>query len=207
MLRLKKTIQKGVASVLTEEQQRLVEDNKGLVYWFLRKHKKRAFNPERYICTFEDLVQAGLTGMCKAAERWNPHRGATFATYALYWVRQCIEAELASCTVHIKFPYYRYWKMRKKRQDFPVSEEVDLTELLTTEHAESNSMNFINKLPEARETLTEREKHILAARFDEDKQMLKTLGFKYGVTRERIRQIERDALIKLRKFYQAHCRH
>jgi RNA polymerase sigma-32 factor len=35
----------------------------------------------------EDLVQEGYLGLLKAAERFDPSRGARFSTYARYWVR------------------------------------------------------------------------------------------------------------------------
>jgi RNA polymerase primary sigma factor len=54
---------------------------------------------------------------------------------------------------------------------------------------------------EALATLTERESSILAHRFglnDGKEQTLEEIGVKFGVTRERIRQIQEEALRKLR---------
>jgi RNA polymerase primary sigma factor len=56
------------------------------------------------------------------------------------------------------------------------------------------------------ETLTEGEKKILTLRFgleDKDPQTLDTIGRSFGVTRERIRQIEAKSLDKLRKILEA----
>jgi len=50
-------------------------------------------------------------------------------------------------------------------------------------------------------TLTEREASVIVARFglnDQDAQTLEQVGCAFGVTRERIRQIEAKALRKLR---------
>ena len=55
---------------------------------------------------------------------------------------------------------------------------------------------------EARElltTLTDRERRILLARFGEDERTLQDVGNEFGVSRERIRQIEGEALAKLRQ--------
>jgi len=41
-------------------------------------------------CRFEDLLQSGMEGLLKAAGRYNPHRGASFATFASH----CIMGEI-----------------------------------------------------------------------------------------------------------------
>ena len=63
---------------------------------------------------------------------------------------------------------------------------------------ENNLSNEVNKLLNI---LSERERDIIKARFGlggEEKETLETIGAKYEVTRERIRQIEAKALVKLR---------
>lgn len=59
-----------------------------------------------------------------------------------------------------------------------------------------------NALASALASLTDRERDVISARFglgDEDKQTLGEIGDRYGITRERIRQIEKSALAKLSK--------
>ena len=54
-------------------------------------------------------------------------------------------------------------------------------------------------LKEAMETLTPREKDIIRHRFlDDDRATLAEIGENFGVTKERIRQIEGRALVKLK---------
>jgi len=63
-------------------------------------------------------------------------------------------------------------------------------------------LNNYRRVSEGFEILTETEKSILALRFgldDEEPQTLETIGKIYGVTRERIRQIEAKSLSKLRE--------
>jgi RNA polymerase primary sigma factor len=65
---------------------------------------------------------------------------------------------------------------------------------------ELNSYELVSKWFE--ELLTENEKRVLTLRFglnDEDPQTLDSIGRSFGVTRERIRQIEAKSLQKLRK--------
>jgi len=60
-------------------------------------------------------------------------------------------------------------------------------------------------LNEAMETLSERERRVIESRFlGEDKTTLAEIGEAFGVTKERIRQIERQALVKLRTAMKAH---
>jgi RNA polymerase primary sigma factor len=59
-----------------------------------------------------------------------------------------------------------------------------------------------NALASALASLSDRERDVICARFglgDEDKQTLGEIGDRYGITRERIRQIEKSALAKLSK--------
>jgi RNA polymerase sigma-32 factor len=60
------------------------------------------------------------------------------------------------------------------------------------------------RLPAALEQLTARERHIVAERyFKEQPATLEALSVQYGVSRERIRQIEAQAMTKLRRSVQA----
>jgi len=60
-------------------------------------------------------------------------------------------------------------------------------------------------LNEAMETLSERERRVIESRFlGDDKTTLAEIGETFGVTKERIRQIERQALVKLRTAMKAH---
>ncbi|HLI11829.1 MAG TPA: RNA polymerase factor sigma-32 [Alphaproteobacteria bacterium] len=60
-------------------------------------------------------------------------------------------------------------------------------------------------LNEAMDTLSERERRVIESRFlGDDKTTLAEIGETFGVTKERIRQIERQALHKLRAAMKAH---
>jgi RNA polymerase sigma-32 factor len=64
----------------------------------------------------------------------------------------------------------------------------------------------IEWLHQAMDTLTDRERSIIRSRFlgDDKKTTLSDIGADFGVTKERIRQIERQALGKLRHAMEAH---
>jgi len=70
----------------------------------------------------------------------------------------------------------------------------------------SEGVNGYEKVCELMETLSENEKTILALRFglnDQEPETLEEIGARFGVTRERIRQIEAKSLMKLRSLMKA----
>jgi RNA polymerase sigma factor (sigma-70 family) len=51
----------------------------------------------------DDLMQAGMIGICVAAQRFDPGKGCQFSTYATYWIRQAI-AHTVSAARPIRWP-------------------------------------------------------------------------------------------------------
>lgn len=200
----------------------------------------------------EDMMQAGMHGLMKAAERFDVSRGNQFSTYAVYWIRQSISREIGNLSTTIRVPIHmreqiskytkvinNFWnsygyipnvtelaklmdiKESKVEEiqkysimaqltslDVPVGEErasslgefiVDQSMITPEEHAENVILKEeINEI--FSDHLTDRESEILNLRFGLDgkeKHTLEQTGIKYGVTRERIRQIESKALRKL----------
>lgn len=52
----------------------------------------------------EDLVQEGVLGLIKAAERFDPERGNRFITYAYWWIRQTISNFVALHSHTVRLP-------------------------------------------------------------------------------------------------------
>jgi RNA polymerase primary sigma factor len=85
--------------------------------------------------------------------------------------------------------------------DYFLTDTIEDTSLVSPETLmeDLNSFEMVSKLME---TFTDAERKILTLRFglgDSEPQTLDTIGQSFGVTRERIRQIEAKALMKLRK--------
>jgi RNA polymerase primary sigma factor len=95
--------------------------------------------------------------------------------------------------------------------DSPLSHEGDDSDKVSEIVADTNAVAPFERLVKESDTalvrevfaaLTDRERAILAMRFglnDDTQRTLEEIGVHFGVTRERIRQIEAEALQKLRK--------
>lgn len=57
--------------------------------------------------TFEDLVQWGAMGLCKAIDRYNPDRATKFSTYATFWIKQAIGRALDNMATLIRVPVHQ----------------------------------------------------------------------------------------------------
>lgn len=60
-------------------------------YRLVRKILHQIIKDQYY--NIDDLVQAGMLGLLKAAERFNPKRGVGFVTFATWWIWSNIKAE------------------------------------------------------------------------------------------------------------------
>ena len=74
-----------MTNALTDIQADLVADNLGLVY-----HQAKRF---RKLPTYEDILSAGLEGLCMAVAKWDPERGA-LSTYSHLWIKAGMQKEL-----------------------------------------------------------------------------------------------------------------
>ena len=238
-------IQEGDA----QAKQDLCVKNHGLVNKWAGIYQKAYGNK----MDFEDLEQAGMLGMIKAAERFDLNAGTEFSTYAVWWIKQAITREIMDHGYTIRIPVHRMEQIQKvmrldskyasesdyrKRMglisresgmpvslvednmrlfyqfikatslDLPIGEEDDTTlgEIVPYEGEMSiedaaTQQVLKERLEEVLQTLTVKEQRVLRLRFGLDDGRVRTLeqvGQEFGVTRERIRQIEAKALRKLR---------
>ena len=197
----------------------------------------------------EDLVAEGNTGLVKAAERFDPAKGAKFSTYASWWIRQAMSRAIANQSRTIRIPIHTSTKIRALRvaddallrelgREPTSSELADCTGLssrtvvalrrayvstvsLDDPLGSSDDRRLADVVPDVysaspgqelgeREdlarlggflaTLPNREQRILTLRFGLGKQKRHTLeevSRAIGLTRERIRQIQNEAIATL----------
>ncbi|MCC7358031.1 MAG: sigma-70 family RNA polymerase sigma factor [Anaerolineales bacterium] len=66
--------------------------------------------------SYDDLIQEGILGLLKAADRYNPERGTRFGTLAVWWIRQAIGRAIANTGRTIRLPVNRAWKLSQLRR-------------------------------------------------------------------------------------------
>lgn len=244
--------------LIQEGNEQAVQDlcikNRGLVDKYASMYAHYAGNRLPY----EDIHQAGMLGLIKAAKKFDLSLGYEFSTYATHWITQAIRREIQDHGFVIRIPVHMMERIIKvvhiiNRLELidmsmderiqHVSQEAELTEeqvrecllyrsnflsaaSLNVPIGEEEEMELIEYVPatpergqksvedecmeiflreevaEVLETLTDKERDILIKRFGIDggiPMTLEQVGKNYGVTRERIRQVEEKALQKLRK--------
>ena len=151
--------------------------------WYGVKHQNLGDLP------YEEAVQAGRLGLWRAIQSYDPHRGYQFSTYAYPAIvhqvwrvvkAHCEENRRAHATGELKL-YFRYWEVG------PAQQQAEI-ELKTCLH------DLVGRLPKRLE-------RVIKARYgleEGQRQTLAQVGRQIGVCRERVRQLQQEALVWLR---------
>jgi RNA polymerase primary sigma factor len=178
---------KAVANVTGRYEsirQELVQANLRLVVSIAKKHV--GWSP-----SFFETVSDGNMSLMRAVERFDYARGFKFSTYASW----AIMKNYARTVPEQHYHFGRYIT----GQDELLDAAPDHRE---TDRSSMDDAKLVEYLEEGMSDLTERERTIVTAHFGlfgaASSQTLEELGKRFGVTKERVRQIERRAIGKIR---------
>jgi RNA polymerase sigma factor (sigma-70 family) len=162
----------------------------------------------------EDLVQYGCIGLCKGIERFRPEFGYKFCSYSVWWIRHEIlraiqNGGLVRIPVHMQVgespeQYRNTLSLDQELSETNPYSFVDLVEDQSVgAHAQIQTQEEVQQLLEQLGRLDPRQRELLKMRFGirpyKEPHTLAQIGEKFGVSRERVRQLETHAKIKIRK--------
>jgi len=191
-----------------EVEAKIVRGNMGIIRKVASDYISRA--QDRFEMT--DLEQEGAMGLLRALALFDPNRETAFTTYAKYWITHYIHRKTATTTTLGRVPNYaieRHAKPEiveavKRVMSEPLRDVTDLP-LLSRERSAHHVCEFNEEshlLRAALESLPPRSAMILSRRYGLEGRMpepLHVLAKDLGLCRERVRQIQLDALTRLRE--------
>lgn len=132
---------------MTEEQDKLVEDNIALVYYVYKKYFHRYDDSSRFR---DDYISAGMLGLVKAAGTYDQSKKIAFSSYGC----RCIFNEMAMFRRDVQFKHQDTLSLSMPIQD--AKEDTLTLEDTIPSYDERTAMDIFNELkllPEEREIL------------------------------------------------------
>lgn len=149
----------------------------------------------------DDLIQEGNVGLMKAIEHFDPKKNVRFATYAVWWIRAYITRYLKDNRSQVRGGEAERGVMADFSLDASIDEDGETTFLERVEEPSAGPQDlYISQeqdtevqaaLAKVRKRIGDLGWDIVQERLTQDKpRTLEELGQRWGVSRERVRQVE-----------------
>lgn len=174
-------------------RRKLAEHNLAFVVAVARRQRRGTIR-------LEDLIQEGNLGLMKAIEKFDPHAGTRFSTYAVWWIRAYIGKHLKEARSSVR-PQSGTVAQSDFSLDTSVDEDGEITHLERIEDlgpgpeerflSAEGDARVRRQLARVRKRVGDLGWEIIHARLEQDEPVtLDELGKRWGVSRERVRQVE-----------------
>jgi RNA polymerase primary sigma factor len=193
-------------------RQLLINHNLAFVLSMCRRYANKG-------CRLDDLVQEGMIGLLKAVEHFDPARGNRFSTYASWWIRAYVQKYLRDMRATVK-PIVaqpgqeRFALPRDFSLDAPIGDDDDTTHLDRLEDGgpsqedrylrDEHSEEVRDALERIRKRLGGLGWDIVRQRLEEETpRTLEEIGKDWGLSRERVRQVEKSTRSFLERYLES----
>src|SRR6266851_671541 len=167
-----------------------------LVTSHLRLVAKIAMGYRGYGLPISEVVSEGNVGLMQAVKRFEPDKGFRLATYAMWWIKASIQEYILRSWSLVKMGTTAnqkklFFNLRKAKSKISALDEGDL-------HPDQVKLIAKRLGVTDQDVLNPRERRIFEARrLAEEPMTLEDLAAEFGVSRERVRQIEVRAFEKV----------
>ena len=104
-----------LVSLIQKGDKQAVQDLCVKNYGLVKQYAKKYFGKSQTL-TEEELIQEGMLGMLKAAEKFNFDKGTQFSTYATWWIFQSISRAIMDTGTIVRLPVHIYETILKARR-------------------------------------------------------------------------------------------